>query len=323
MAEDVLERLRLPAARTAQGADRGRPGREAGRKRCHGGAEVVEPEELDEEAPYPFGGFDFIASLARLDTVNDLPGALIHVRNALVPGGLAIASFLGAGSLPQLRRIMLAADAERPAPARLHPMVDVRAGAQLLQRTGWADPVADCHTVRVAYRSLERLVGDLRAQGLGNVLASSRPPLGRGSAGAGRACLPSSAGDDGRVVETFEIVTLARSPRVVPPAPPRGGRWGRGRARRRRNRGPTCLAECDARRVTAVLAADAELDVRARAARPRSAASTDQLPDTVDVEADERDRAGRCPSRRRPAGNATHRRGKRRAWSASGRWFRS
>ena len=41
-----------------------------------------------------------------------------------------------------LRAVMLAADGERPA-ARMHPMVDVRSGAQLLQRCGYADPVAN------------------------------------------------------------------------------------------------------------------------------------------------------------------------------------
>jgi SAM-dependent methyltransferase len=175
------------------------------------GAEVteVEPAEgFDEESPFPSGGFDFVASLATLDTVNDLPGALIHIRRALAPGGRAIASFVGAGSLPALRRIMLAADGERPA-ARVHPLVDVRAGAQLLQRAGWADPVADSRTVSVAYRSLERLVADLRAQGLGNVLASRAPPLGKAGLERARRAFAAEADADGRVVEAFQILTLS------------------------------------------------------------------------------------------------------------------
>ena len=151
---------------------------------------------------------DFVASVATLDTVNDLPGALIHMRRALAPSGRAIASFVGAGSLPVLRRIMLAADGERPA-ARVHPMVDVRAGAQLLQRAGWADPVADGRTLSVAYRSLERLVADLRAQGLGNVLASRAPGLGKVGLERAREAFAAEADEQGRVVETFEILTLS------------------------------------------------------------------------------------------------------------------
>lgn len=175
------------------------------------GAEVteVEPAEgFDEEQPLPFAGFDLIVSAATLDTVNDLPGALIHIRRALAPGGRAIASFPGVGSLPALRRIMLAADAERPA-ARIHPMVDARAGAELLQRAGWADPVTDSRPLQVAYRSLERLVGDLRAQGLGNVLASATPRLGKASLDRARAAFAAEADERGRVVETFEILTLS------------------------------------------------------------------------------------------------------------------
>lgn len=208
MAEDMLERLAFLRHEPRRALVAGDWSHELAETLRGRGAEVVEPTTLDDELPYPFGGFDFIASLSRLDTVNDLPGALIHIRNALVPGGLAIASFVGAGSLPALRRIMLAADGERPA-ARLHPMVDVRAGAQLLQRAGWADPVADCHTVRVAYRSLDRLVGDLRAQGLGNVLASRGPALGKAALGRARAAFDELADSDGRVVESFEIVTLS------------------------------------------------------------------------------------------------------------------
>ena len=133
---------------------------------------------FDQEAPFPVTGFDTIISLGTLDTANDLPGALIHLRSALVPGGLAIASFVGAGSLQNLRAAMLAADGERPAP-RLHPAVDVRAGGQLLQRAGWSDPVVDSRGLAVRFSSLASLVGDLRSQGLSNCLDRPGPPLNK------------------------------------------------------------------------------------------------------------------------------------------------
>ena len=167
------------------------------------GAEAVsaDPLDLDQERPLPFVGFDLIASLGMLDTANDLPGALIHIRNALAPGGLALASFVGAGSLPALRAAMLEADGDRPAP-RLHPMVDVRAGGQLLQRAGWGDPVVDSRTLQVRFSSLESLVADLRAQGLSNCLARSGPPLSRQ-----QYSIVKQQFGTGRV-ETFEILTL-------------------------------------------------------------------------------------------------------------------
>lgn len=171
-------------------------------------ADVLEPVSgFDEERPLPTGGFDFIASLGTLDTVNDLPGALVHLRNALAPGGLMIASFMGAGNLPQLRAAMLAADGERPAP-RLHPAVDVRAGGQLLQRAGFADPVVDGRSISASFRSLDGLVADLRGQGLSSVLARGGPPLDRAALDRARQAF-AAAGENGRTVERFEILTLS------------------------------------------------------------------------------------------------------------------
>lgn len=174
------------------------------------GADVtsVDPADgFEQEQPFPAAGFDFIASLGTLDTANDLPGALIHLRAALAPGGLVIASLLGAGSLPALREAMLAADGERPAP-RLHPQVDVRAGGQLLQRVGWANPVVDSRTLEVRFGSMRRLVQDLREQALGNVLARSGPPLSRDALARAEAAF-TAQGEGGRTAERFEILTLS------------------------------------------------------------------------------------------------------------------
>ena len=162
------------------------------------GAEI----SLDEERPYPDGNFDLIASLGTLDTVNDLPGALLHIRQSLM-----IASFMGAGCLPILRAAMLAADADRPAP-RLHPAVDVRAGGQLLQRAGFADPVVDGRGLDVSFRQMEGLLGDVRAMGLGNVLADPGPAIRRDGLARARTTF-AEAGVAGRTVERFEILTLS------------------------------------------------------------------------------------------------------------------
>ncbi len=180
MVEDVVERLaflRHAPGRMLAIGDLGLLGAALAGPDCE--VTWLDPAAgFDQEAPYPIGGFDTVVSLGTLDTANDLPGALIHLRGALAPGGLAIASFAGAGSLPGLRAAMLAADGERPAP-RLHPAVDVRAGGQLLQRAGWADPVVDSRSLEVRFSSLASLVADLRGQGLSNVLARPGPALTR------------------------------------------------------------------------------------------------------------------------------------------------
>lgn len=157
--------------------------------------------------PLPEGGYDCIAVLGQLDAINDLPGALIHLRNALTPGGLVIASFIGGQSLPTLRAAMMAAEPERPA-ARIHPMVDSRAVPGLLQRAGWKDPVVDTHTLTARYASLDRLVADLRDQGLGNALNRPAAPLGKAALARARAAFAERADADGKTAETFEIITL-------------------------------------------------------------------------------------------------------------------
>ncbi|MBT0669012.1 class I SAM-dependent methyltransferase [Novosphingobium profundi] len=210
MIEDVHERLAFlrfdPRRVLVVGDYTGELARSLRAKGC----EVIEADPADgfeEEQPYPFGEFDLIASLGTLDTVNDLPGALIHIRQALAKGGMMITSFLSLGSLARLREAMLEADGERPAP-RLHPMVDVRAGGELLQRTGFADPVIDQRGLKVAFRSLCRLVGDLRAQGASNVLADPGPNFDRAALERASAAF-TAKGEDGRTVETFEILTLS------------------------------------------------------------------------------------------------------------------
>lgn len=162
----------------------------------------------NEERPLPVSGADFITCLGLLDTVNDLPGSLIHLREALCPGGLAIASFIGSGSLPTLRSILITADGDRPA-ARIHPMVDVRAAAQLLQRAGWSDPVVDSHTIKVRYGSLLRLIADVREQGLGNALISAPPKMDRTAFERAQAAFAAMGDEDNRVTEQFEIITLS------------------------------------------------------------------------------------------------------------------
>ncbi len=167
--------------------------------------------DMDEEQPEAFGNdvgaFDCIVSLNRLDTINDLPGALLHMRSALAPGGITIAHFPAAGSLPALRSIMLAADGDRPAP-RIHPQIDNRAATGLLQRAGFSRQVTDSHTLTVRYGTLARMIADLREQALTSVLLSGSPSVGKAGYARALDAFEALKDDDGRVSETFEILTL-------------------------------------------------------------------------------------------------------------------
>lgn len=151
--------------------------------------------------------YDLIVSLGEFDTVNDLPGALIHLRHALSPGGLLIAAMLGAGSLPKLRRALLVADAERPF-ARIHPQIDSRAASGLLQRAGYMRQVVDQQTLAARYATIQTLVGDLRDQGQTSVLADQALTLGRAARERAGRAFAESAEADGKTCEQFEIVTI-------------------------------------------------------------------------------------------------------------------
>lgn len=174
--------------------------------------------------------FDLIVSVGMLDSVNDLPGALVLIRRALRPGGLFLAAFAGAGSLPVLRRALQAAEdamGQEAAP-RLHPQIDVRAAGDLLVRAGFALPVADCEPVTVRFSSLAALVRDLRGMGATNILAErERKPFGRSGYSAVAADFEAQADMDGRIAERFEIIHL--SGWAPSPDQPRPARRGSGR----------------------------------------------------------------------------------------------
>lgn len=207
IAEDMVERLSFVRLEPARSLVIGPCPARLADHLGQGTANLTLAEAADPSLPLPGEPYDFIAVVGQLDAVNDLPGALIHLRGALVPGGLAIASFIGGQSLPALRAAMMAAEPDRPA-ARLHPLVDARAAPQLLQRAGWKDPVVDSHILTARYASLNRLVADLRDQGLGNALAKPAAPLGKAALARARAAFTARADADGKTPETFEIVTL-------------------------------------------------------------------------------------------------------------------
>jgi SAM-dependent methyltransferase len=207
MAEDMIERLRFVRDRPRRALLIGGCTDALAAFLRENGAALTVNLIANPAEPLDDGSCDFVGVLGQLDAVNDLPGALIHLRNALAPGGLVVASFVGGQSLPSLRAAMLAAEPERPA-ARIHPMVDARAAPALLQRAAWKDPVVDSHTLTVRYASLDRLVHDLRDSGLGNALARPAAPLGKAALARARAAFAASASADGKVAEIFEIVTL-------------------------------------------------------------------------------------------------------------------
>ncbi|MGB0085921.1 MAG: methyltransferase domain-containing protein [Rhodomicrobiaceae bacterium] len=168
----------------------------------------------DEELlPFRDGAFDLIVSALSLQFVNDLPGALVQIRRALRPDGLFLGAVLGGLTLSELREAFMQAELELDGGAspRIAPMADIRDFGGLLQRAGFALPVADADSVTVTYDSPLALMLDLRAMGAGNVLTErSKRPLRRATLyRAVEIYADHFSAGGGRVKASFEIIHLA------------------------------------------------------------------------------------------------------------------
>lgn len=170
-----------------------------------GGAVLVEDAWEPPQARY-----DLVLCVGTLDTVNDLPRALLILRWCMGAGGLLIGALSGGDTLPRLRSAMRAADAASGIAApHVHPRVEASALAPLLTDAGLTNPVVDVDRVMVSYRSLQKLVHDLRRMGATNVLTQRSRRFLSKSAFAAASGDFAAAGDGERTSETFEIIHFA------------------------------------------------------------------------------------------------------------------
>lgn len=169
-----------------------------------GGLQVKE-DQLDLEP----GSYDLIVAAGTLDTVNDLPQALLRLRFLLKPDSLLIGVLPGGETLPRLRQAMRSADmATGAASPHVHPRIEPAALAQLLGSAGFAMPVVDIDRVRASYNDLGALVADLRSMGATNILtARPRTALTRAAFAAAQEDFRPDGSE--RTTETFELLHFA------------------------------------------------------------------------------------------------------------------
>ena len=165
----------------------------------------------EDDVPFEPGTFSAALAIGTLDTVNDLPGALIQIRRSLKPGGMFFGAFAGAGSGQLLRQI--ARECE-PAIARFHPQIDVRGAGDLLARAGFAQPVADMDEIKVRYSTLSQMLKDIRANGLGNCM-KQQSPLSRSIVASWADRFEQARDNGGKVTETLCPVYLSG---IAPPS---------------------------------------------------------------------------------------------------------
>jgi NADH dehydrogenase [ubiquinone] 1 alpha subcomplex assembly factor 5 len=153
--------------------------------------------------------YDLVLSAGTLDTVNDLPLALLLIARSMTADGLLIGVLAGADTLPKLRSAMRAADAiSGSAAPHVHPRVEASAVPALLASAGFFKPVIDVERIAISYPSFERLVADLRGMAATNVLAARSGAFSRRQAEAARLAF-AGAGDGSRTLETFELIHFA------------------------------------------------------------------------------------------------------------------
>ncbi len=155
---------------------------------------------------------DLVIHAMGLHWANDPVGQLVQCRRALQPDGLCIAVLPGGATLRELRTSL--AEAETAVTGglspRVLPMGEIRDLGGLMQRAGFALPVADSVTQTVHYRDLGRLFADLRSMGETSSLAARpRRFTSRKVLGAAETVYRNSfATAEGALQATFELVFL-------------------------------------------------------------------------------------------------------------------
>lgn len=173
----------------------------------------VSPPEEPDLSP---GQFDLVVGAMTMHRLNDPVGLLTQMRLALKPDGLALVALFGGQTLTELRASFAEAEAEVEGgiSPRIAPMGEVRDLGGLLQRAGFALPVADVDRFDVAYQTPFHLMRDLRDMGESNALIHRRRTFTRRRTMMRMAEIYAAnypAADhtgEGRVNASFEIVYL-------------------------------------------------------------------------------------------------------------------
>lgn len=167
----------------------------------------------EENLPLATECFDLAVTALSLQNLNDLPGSLVQLRRVLKPDGLFLGCLLGGRSLHELRTALAVAETEiyGGISPRVAPFADVRDMGGLLQRAGFALPVADSEPLTVRYADMFGLMRDLRAMGAANALSARlrKPARKDFFLRAANIYVERFADPDGRVRATFEMIFVS------------------------------------------------------------------------------------------------------------------
>lgn len=163
-------------------------------------------------APLAHGAFDLVVSSLELHAAADPVGALVQARLALRPDGLFLGCFPGGETLAELRACLAEAEIETRGgmSPRVAPMGELRDLGALLQRAGFALPVADSDRLEIWHESPLALMRELRAMGESNAMTARDKRFLRRDMLARAAALYAErfSRADGKIRATVELVTL-------------------------------------------------------------------------------------------------------------------
>jgi len=236
MAEEIVERLDVVKRSFRRALIIGLPAAGLGKKLESRGMKVVFADSSarlasalggvicdDDRLPFADHSFDLIINIGSLDTINDLPGALVLIRRILIPDGLMLAAMFSAESFPILKSVIMGAEGDRVS-AHMHPQIDVRTAGDLVARAGLTLPVADSDHLRLKYSSLQRLIADIRDVGGSNIMTGTLTSIPRHVYAEIERRFRAKAGLDGKFSESVTILYLcAWAPHPDQPKPARRG----------------------------------------------------------------------------------------------------
>ena len=171
---------------------------------------------------------DLVLHTMSLHWANDPVGQLVQARHALQPDGLLLCTFLGGQTLHELRASLAEAEAAVTGglSPRIAPMGEIRDLGGLLQRAGFALPVADGTPLTASYVNAFHLMHDLRKMGENNALTNRIKHPTRRNVLTEAACIYADnfRNAENRVDATFEFITLTGwAPAESQPQPLRPG----------------------------------------------------------------------------------------------------
>ncbi|KAI0371520.1 S-adenosyl-L-methionine-dependent methyltransferase [Pilatotrama ljubarskyi] len=176
----------------------------------------------------PRNSQEAIVSCLSLHWVNDLPGVLVQIKEALKPDGVFLGALFGGDTLFELRTSLQLAEVEREGGISPHvsPMtgatqtswtsatadhtgfvIDSRDMSNLLGRAGFTLLTVDVDEVKVAYPSMWELMEDLQDMGESNAVVGRRHFIHRDTLAAASAIYKELHGqEDGSVPATFQVI---------------------------------------------------------------------------------------------------------------------